>query len=81
MEGKMVQQLMTEKKKATIMLKSFELRDAGKEAEAHALIATIPLPPYLAKTAKKCFGAGFLIEAGYNLSDAEAAFGQDWLTR
>jgi hypothetical protein len=72
---------MTEKEKAAIMMKSIDLRNSGNEAEAHALIATIPLPPYLAKTAKKCFGTDFLIKGGYNLSEAEAAFGTDWLKR
>ena len=72
---------MTEKEKAAIMMKSIELLDDGKEAESHALLATIPMPPYLAKVAKEKIGADFLIKAGYNLSDAEAAFGRDWLTR
>ena len=72
---------MTEKEKAAIMRKVWQLRDAGKEAEAHTLQATIPLPPYLAKIAKEKIGADFLIKAGYNLTDAEAAFGTDWLTR
>ena len=72
---------MTEKEKAAIMTKVWQLRDVGKEAEAHTLQATIPLQPYLAKIAKKLHGADFLIQAGYNLSDAEAAFGKDWLTQ
>jgi hypothetical protein len=72
---------MTEKEKAAIMRRVWQLRDAGKETEAHALQATIPLQPYLAKVAKKLHGADYLIKAGYNLSDAEAAFGPDWLTR
>jgi hypothetical protein len=72
---------MTEDEKVTIMMKSIEMREAGKEAEAHALIAKIPVPPYLAKTAKKAFGADFLIKGGYNLSEAEAEFGTGWLNR
>jgi hypothetical protein len=72
---------MTEREKADIMTKVWELRDTGNEVEAHALQAMIPLQPYLAKIAKEKVGADFLIKAGYNLSDAEAAFGQDWLTR
>ena len=70
---------MTEKEKAAVMMKVWDLRDMGKEAEAHALQATIPLEPFLAKIAKEKIGADFLIKAGYNLSEAEAAFGQDWL--
>jgi hypothetical protein len=76
-----LQHPMTEKEKAVIMLKSLELREAGDEKGAHALITQIPLPPWLAKTMKEKIGADFLIEAGYNLSDAEAAFGSDWLNQ
>jgi hypothetical protein len=72
---------MTDMEKAAILTRVWELRDAGKEKEAHALQATIPLQPYLAKVAKKLHGADYLIEAGYSLSEAEAAFGSDWLTR
>lgn len=72
---------MTEREKADVYMKSIELRHAGKEAEAHALQATVPLPSHLAKVSKKLFGADYLIKSGYNLSEAEAAFGQDWLTR
>lgn len=73
--------LMTEREKADIMMKVCKLWDEGKDAEAHTLQATIPLQPFLAKVAKEKIGADFLIEAGYNLSEAEAAFGKDWLTR
>lgn len=72
---------MTDKEKAAIMLQVCKLWEAGKDEEAHALQATLPLQPYLAKVAKKLHGADFLIKAGYNLSEAEAAFGADWLTR
>jgi hypothetical protein len=72
---------MTEKEKAAIIMKSLELRDAGKEAEAHALMRQFPAPAWLAKIFKEKVGADFLIQGGYNLSEAEAAFGPDWLTQ
>jgi hypothetical protein len=72
---------MTEDEKVAVMMKYWELRDAGKETEAHEVITQFPIPPYLAKTAKKAFGADFLVKGGYNLSDAEAEYGQDWLNR
>ena len=77
----MAHKLMTEREKAAILVKSFELRDAGKEAEAHALLATIPMPPYLAKVTKEKWGADALVQGGWNLSAAEEQFGQGWLTR
>jgi hypothetical protein len=74
-------QFMAEKETAAIMLKVLELRKTGKDAEAHALFATLPLQPSLAKVMKEKVGADYLIKGGYNLSAAEAAFGPGWLTR
>jgi len=34
----------------------------------------------LAKVAKETMGAGFLIQYGFNLSEAEAEFGSQWLS-
>ena len=39
------------------------------------------MPPYLAKVAKEKIGVDFLINGGWNLSEAEAAFGSDWLVK
>ena len=70
---------MTEKEKAAIMMESIKYRDMGDKAKAHELIAKIPAPPYLAKIFKENFGAEFLIQGGYNLSEAETTFGSNWL--
>jgi hypothetical protein len=37
------------------------------------------MPPFLAKIMKEQMGKEFLLEGGYNLSEAEAEFGADWL--
>jgi len=37
------------------------------------------LQAYMAKWAKKCFGAEVLIKTGWKLSEAEVEFGPDWL--
>ncbi|MDR2490168.1 MAG: hypothetical protein LBD20_02060 [Spirochaetaceae bacterium] len=74
-------QMMTLKEKLTLGVKIAELRDAGKADEALSLEKTIPMPPFLAKVMKEKVGADFLINSGWNLAEAEAAFGQDWLTR
>jgi hypothetical protein len=42
---------------------------------------TTPLPPYLAKVYKEKVGIKELIESGWNLSEAEAEFGENWLSR
>ena len=75
----MDQKQMTEREKADIFMKTIELKEAGRIEEADALYKTIPLPPYLAKIIKETFGAYYLICGGWNLAEAEAQYGSDWL--
>jgi hypothetical protein len=72
---------MTLKEKLAIGVRSIELKKAGKLEEADRVWKQIPLAPYLAKFCKERFGPEFLIQCGYNLSEAEAEFGKDWLSR
>jgi hypothetical protein len=65
--------------KLAISHRAIALRKAGDREGASRLLRTAPLPPYLAKVLKEKVGADFLIDAGYNLSEAEAEFGQGWL--
>jgi len=62
-------------------MRVIELEKQGKFEEAHALLHTMPLPAYLAKWAKKRFGAETLIKTGWNLSEAETEYGSDWLSK
>jgi hypothetical protein len=62
-------------------VKVHECLVVGNKAEAVRLTLELPMPPYLAKFTKEFFGADFLIKGGYNLSEAEAEFGPDWLTQ
>ena len=77
----MVHQLISEKEKADITLRAFALMDEGKKDEGMALFKTIPMPPFLAKIIKEKVGVDHLMESGWNLAEAEAKFGQGWLTR
>jgi hypothetical protein len=72
---------MTEDEKINILLEVVRLREEGKEAEASAIFKTYPLEPGFAKNIKEVYGADFLIENGYNLSEAEAKYGKDWLNK
>ena len=72
-------QTMTLDEKLDISNRAFELLDAGDREGFSRLLRTAPLPPYLAKVMKDKMGADFLINGGYNLSEAEAEFGQGWL--
>ena len=76
--------IMTQKERAEIALKAFELKKQGKPEECKRMLKQIPLPPYLAKFAKdhiEYFGNDFFEKYGWNLSEAEAEYGPDWLSR
>jgi hypothetical protein len=70
---------MTLEEKLNLSVRSIELKRAGKLEEAEELFKQIPLAPYLAKAAKEVYGAEYLLNNGYNLSEAEAEYGKDWL--
>ncbi len=72
---------MTLDEKLTIACKAAALDDAGDKEGASQLLRTAPLSPYLAKIFKEKVGADFLINGGWNLSEAEAEFEQDWLAK
>jgi len=77
----MQQQTMTFDEKLAIGVKAAALRQAGDEEGYINLIKTAPMLPYLAKVFKDKLGADFLINGGWNLSEAEAEFGPDWLSK
>jgi len=74
-------QTMTLDEKLALSGKLLELRKAGDTEGASRLIRSMPMPPYLAKVAKEKIGVDFLINGGWNLSEAEAEFGPDWLVK
>jgi hypothetical protein len=77
----MEHRLMTEREKADIAMEAIRLMDDGREDEGFALHRTIPVAPYLAKYWKEKMGAEFLVKGGWNLAEAEVAYGQGWLDR
>jgi hypothetical protein len=74
-------QTMTIEEKLAISNKACLLWEAGDNEGYDRLTRSIPMPPYLAKVAKEKIGVDFLINGGWNLSEAEAEFGQDWLNK
>jgi len=76
-----MQETMTIDEKLDTVIKAFELRDAGDKEGFNRTMKSVPMPPYMAKTAKDTIGVDFLINGGWNLSEAEAEFGADWLAR
>jgi len=79
--GKCMLETMTLDEKLSISRRAFELLDAGDEEGFSRLLRTAPMPPYLAKIYKEKVGVKELIESGWNLSEADAEFGEDWLSR
>jgi hypothetical protein len=74
-------QAMTLDEKLAVGCKAAELRKAGDKEGASRLMRSIPMPPYLAKVYKEKVGVEHLIASGWNLSEAEAEFGSDWLNK
>ena len=72
---------MTLDEKLDTTIRAFELLHAGDEEGHTRVMKSLPMPSYLAKAAKDTIGADFLINGGWNLSEAEAEFGRDWLAR
>ena len=72
---------MTLDEKLAISNRACALAKVGDEEGYSRLTRSIPLPPYLAKIAKEKIGVDFLINGGWNLSEAEAEFGTDWLNK
>ena len=74
-------QTMTLHEKLALNMKVIELEKQGKFEEAAKLHKTIPIPPYMAKWAKKRFGVEILLKTECNLAEAEKEYGPGWLNR
>jgi hypothetical protein len=72
---------MTLKEKFAIGMKSIELEKQGNLEESDRVMKQIPMPPYLAKFAKEKMGVNFLINGGWNLTEAETEYGPGWLNK
>ena len=72
-------QTMTLDEKLAISNRALDLYEAGDKEGFSRLIRTAPMPPYLAKIFKEKLGVKPLLESGWNLSEAEAEFGSNWL--
>jgi hypothetical protein len=77
--GSGVNATMTLHDKLQIIGKSAKLREAGKEEEAMKMAMSVPLSPWMAEWYKKYIGVEYLRTSGWNLSEAEAVYGSNWL--
>jgi hypothetical protein len=75
-------QSMTLDEKCAIVEKAHKYKLAGDMEEFKRILRQeMPLAPYLAEFARSHVGADFLVKGGFNLSEAEAEFGSDWLIK
>jgi len=72
---------MTDIEKIDTAYQAALLGRAGDHEGFERLTKTIPLPPYLAKIAKEKIGMDFLLNGGWNLSEVEAEFGPEFLSK
>jgi hypothetical protein len=70
---------LTREQEIEIIQKSLEADERGDHDESVRLIQQMPLAPHLARAAKKIWGKEYLLQSGFDLSEAEAAYGKDWL--
>ena len=76
-----VHKTMTFDEKLATSNKACLLLQAGDEEGYSRLTRTIPMPPWLAKIMKEKVGVEFFKDGSWNLSEAEAEFGSDWLSK
>jgi len=72
---------MTLDEKLATSNRAIELKKAGDRAGYEQLIRTIPLPPYIAKIMKEKVGMEFFTRYTWNLSEVEAEFGPDFISK
>jgi len=70
---------MTLDEKLVISNRACELWQAGDIKAYRAQMKKMPIPPYLAKVLKEKVGADIIKIGGWDLSEVEDEFGQNWL--
>jgi len=72
-------QTMTLDEKLAISCQAGELWKGGDKEGSRNLMKKLPIPPYLAKVLKEKVGADIIKIGGWDLSEVEAEFGQNWI--
>ena len=70
---------LTNEQRFEIIQQYLAALDSGDDEEATRLHQLLPMAPQVAKVAKQVLGSQFLKESDFNLSDAEAEYGPNWL--
>jgi hypothetical protein len=74
-------QTMTLDEKLATINRAIELEKSGDLEGFDRLVKSVPLPPYLAKVMKEKVGMEFFTRYNWNLSEVEAEFGPDYISR
>jgi hypothetical protein len=73
---------LTHDEQLSIIEASLAASEEGRDEVSLKLMQdNFPLAPHLAKVAKEYFGKEYLLASGWDLSEAEVAYGSDWLSR
>jgi hypothetical protein len=78
-KGGMTMPKFTPEQELEIIEQSTAAAARGDEEEAMRITQQMPLVPWLAKALKEIFGKEYL--EGWDLSEAEAVYGKDWLNQ
>ena len=70
---------MSKEERSRLLHKAIELGAMGDKEGERKIIRQIPMKPSLADDIKRIEGLQFLIDGGYNLTDAINEFGEGWL--
>lgn len=73
--------LMTLDEKFAILHEARALKASGDMEGYDQLLRTVPMPAYHAKVLKEKMGLDVLLQLDWNLAEAEAEFGKDWLSK
>jgi hypothetical protein len=74
-------QTMTLDEKLATINRAIEMEKSGDLEGYENLVRSIPLPPYIAKVMKEKVGIEFFKRYNWNLSEVEAEFGPDYISR
>ena len=70
---------MSDERRREIAAQVIEAMNAGDKERANEIAKQIPLPLPMANVLKADWGVENLKNSGFNLDDAVAAYGEDWL--
>ena len=73
--------MMTEEEKDALLAQMNAASQSGDMEKFVELTQKFPVPPEVALAFKNGFGASFVANSGFNLSEAEQKYGKDWLSR